>query len=110
MFKGMIVFRHKHGVSAAQPYMLAHCADCGRGLWNEWYAVKKSVWERAWPGTGMKSVHEPLAMKHFLCIACLEKRIGRRLTRSDFDMRRPLNNPEHNPHMSRRFRHRLRNE
>ena len=78
-----------------------------RNMWDEWYVVRKKVWEQAWPGTSMKSAHAPMAMKHFLCIGCLEKRLGRRLTRRDFDMRRLANNPKRNPHMSRRFRDRL---
>jgi hypothetical protein len=56
----------------------------------------------------MKSAHKPMPMKHFLCIGCLEKRLGRRLTRRDFDMRRSHNKPAHNPNMSRQFRDRLR--
>jgi len=100
----------KHGVLLGPAWAGAFCADCfksGRPKLADWYVVKKSVWERAWPGTSMRSASEPMAMKHFLCIPCLEKRIGRRLSRSDFDMRRLHNDPAHNPHMSRLFRSRL---
>jgi hypothetical protein len=51
------------------------CADCGVGTHsiNEYYMVKNHVWVQAQGGTKL------------LCIGCLEKRIGRTLTRSDFD-------------------------
>jgi hypothetical protein len=39
----------------------------------------------------MKSAHAPPANKHFLCIGCIEERLGRRLTRRDFDLRRLIN-------------------
>lgn len=106
MFKGMVeVYRDEHRVFLAPPSCVAFCADCRKCA--DWYVVKKSVWERAWPGTSMKSAREPMAMKHFLCIRCLEKRLGRRLTRHDFDMRRSHNKPKHNRNMSRQFRNRL---
>jgi hypothetical protein len=61
-------------------------------------------------GTGQKSVHTKMLMKHFLCVGCIEKRIGRRLTRADFDMRSNHNKPD-DPRrqfpMSRRLRSRL---
>jgi hypothetical protein len=34
-----------------------------------------------------------MPMKHFLCIGCIEKRLGRRLTRTDFAMRSMHNRP-----------------
>jgi hypothetical protein len=50
------------------------CADCGVDTFstNEYYMVKDHVWAQAQGGTKL------------LCIGCLEKRIGRTLTRSDF--------------------------
>jgi hypothetical protein len=50
------------------------CADCGVGPFSikEYYMVEDYGWARAQGGTDL------------LCIGCLEKRIGRTLTRSDF--------------------------
>jgi hypothetical protein len=57
------------------------CRDCGwdtysdePGALTEWYLVTAKVWQAAMHG-------EPGGQ---LCIGCLEKRIGRRLTRADF--------------------------
>jgi hypothetical protein len=47
----------------------------------EVYNVKESVWRSA----GVDSTGG------CLCIGCLEKRIGRRLTRKDFDRKHPFN-------------------
>jgi hypothetical protein len=58
---------------------LAPCRDCGVETldveWDghsEWYMVKKPLWNEA----GMES--------GFLCIGCLETRIGRTLVTTDF--------------------------
>jgi hypothetical protein len=102
------VFYPKGGLILGGPGFIAFCSDCARPIPDEWYVVKKAVWEQAWPGTSMKGAHEPMPKKHFLCIGCLEKRLGRRLKRRDFDMRRDHNSPKHSPGMSRRFRNRLR--
>jgi hypothetical protein len=45
------------------------------------------VWEQAWPGT-YQTAHVRQHGKFFLCLACLEKRLGRKLTSRDFDMQR----------------------
>ena len=70
------------------------CQDCGvdttpctgkrgcrhKGKW-EHYMVTKALWEQAGMDSG------------FLCIGCLERRIGRRLTPADFpDL--PINYPD----------------
>lgn len=56
------------------------CGDCGRDTYGatdrEWYHVYNEVWESA----GM-AVHG----SGFLCIECLEFRLGRALTPHDFD-------------------------
>jgi hypothetical protein len=85
---------------------MALCFDCGHdttpctgkrgrrhmGRW-EWYMVRNELWA----STGMND--------GFLCIACLESRIGRRLTFADFpDV--PVNDPDH-PWNTRRLRSRL---
>lgn len=61
---------------------LAPCADCGtatlpRDRPSEWYAVANDIWNRAVP----EDTH---TLQTFLCIGCLEGRLGRRLERADF--------------------------
>lgn len=77
------------------------CVDCG---WDtqqpgrsEYYMVEHEVWEAA----GM-----PRWLGGQMCIGCLEKRIGRKLTRADF-MDVPLNDPDGFPGRSRRLQDRL---
>jgi hypothetical protein len=76
---------------------------------GEWCLLKNSVWESVWPRTGQKSSRTKMPMKHFLCIGCTEQRLGRRLTRHDFDMRSKHNysRPDRQFPMSRRLRARL---
>ena len=64
----------------------ALCVDCGRpttpeaggdsadGTW-EWFSVHNAVWDEAEGGRGPND---------YLCVGCLEARLGRRLTRHDF--------------------------
>jgi hypothetical protein len=77
---------------------------------GEWCLLKNQVWEKVWPGTCQKSVHAKMPMRHNLCIGCIEERLGRKLTRADFDMRSRHNRPDY-PHrqfsMSRRLLNRL---
>ena len=68
------------------------CLDCGfdtrpgepgsKGVARqcEWY----SVWDYLWQEAGMPSENEQLWSSGFLCIGCLEKRLGRELTAEDF--------------------------
>jgi hypothetical protein len=103
--------RNKHGFAIVPITLVAICEDCGEsvGLMGEWCMLKTSVWESAWPGTSQKSSHTNMPMKHFLCIGCVEKRLGRRLTRRDFDMRSKHNRPRPNRQfpMSPRLQRRL---
>ena len=72
----------------------AVCKDCNGfpARMGEWFQLKNAVWNQAWPGTAQRtSAKGPLPMKHFLCIGCVEKRLGRKLSRRDFDMRRAIN-------------------
>jgi hypothetical protein len=76
-----------------RPLVARLCADCrarGRNYIVEDYVARKPVWERAWPGT-YQLAHVPQHNKYFLCIDCLERRIGRKLTPADLDMRRMKN-------------------
>jgi hypothetical protein len=54
-----------------------NCNDCGVDTQDigEWYMVKDEVWAAAW----LKR-----SKREFLCIGCLETRLGRRLTSDDF--------------------------
>jgi ribosomal protein L34E len=58
----------------------APCQDCGqrtigtKKIPGEWYMVHDSLWAQA--------AMEPLG--GWLCVGCLERRIGRRLTPADF--------------------------
>jgi hypothetical protein len=73
---------------------IAFCKDCDRscGWSGEWFQLRNHVWEQAWPGTAQRSsAKDRLPMKYFLCIGCTEKRLRRKLTRRDFDMRRNIN-------------------
>jgi hypothetical protein len=83
-----------------------HCVDCGVGTLTlgEWYMVKDDVWEQAWAGR-RKSWHGKVAGVEVLCIGCLETRLGRTLTASDFT-HWPINNPAL-PNTSTRLRDRL---
>ena len=74
----------------------------------EWYMVQPKLWASA----GMKSIRiwqndkivcvpcKPGAPHAFLCIGCLETRVGRRLTRADF-INAPVNDPAFFPHSKR---------
>jgi hypothetical protein len=71
---------------------LDRCLDCGvdtrpgepgrEGLEGqcEWYAV----WDYLWQEAGMQAENEMLWSSGFLCIGCLEQRLGRELTAEDF--------------------------
>ena len=59
--------------------------DAGRRLADEWYAVTDELWAAASPAGSQPP--------RYLCVGCLEKRIGRRLTPTDFpDL--GINDPE----------------
>jgi len=49
------------------------CSGCGADAVDEWYMVRDSVWTAA----GMCGFG-------YLCIGCLERRLGRRLSAADF--------------------------
>lgn len=58
------------------------CVDCDvdTGKIMEYYMLTDFIWNLAMQGqTGM------------ICIGCFEKRLGRRLKRSDFDLMAPMN-------------------
>jgi hypothetical protein len=57
------------------------CDDCGVNTQEigEQYMVNNSVWTAA---TGVS--HKWMAMAGFLCVGCIEGRLGRQLTNADF--------------------------
>lgn len=80
------------------------CLDCGidtsteTGI-GEYYHVHESVWFEAFGSTyddvlfeGLWAEHERIIMAGFLCVGCLESRIGRQLTAADFSGA-PVNHP-----------------
>src|SRR6516165_6922957 len=124
---GYITQRTKGGFMVMPITMTAICAECverhrrGKrpidinlcsvGLKGDWCLLKNRVWEQVWPRTSQKSVYTKMPMKHNLCIEHIEKRIGRRLTRDDFDLRSGHNKPDNKRRqfpMSKRLRNRLR--
>jgi hypothetical protein len=85
-------------------YTKCICVDCkvdtGAGGNGEFYMVKNAVWQAA----GMDPTDCPENYRRFyLCIGCLEERLGRRLTPEDF-LDCPLN---HRPSQSARLNDRL---
>jgi hypothetical protein len=66
--------------------------------------VHDAVWNQAWSGR-RKSWQGKVPGQQILCIGCLEKRIGRTLTRDDFTDA-PANDAKKN-NMSDRLRDRL---
>jgi hypothetical protein len=70
----------------------APCADCGIETLDDdnWYMLHNHVWESAWPGSRttravLEAGDDGIApFSEFLCIDCLEKRLGRGLTPHDF--------------------------
>jgi hypothetical protein len=72
------------------------CVDCGAGTvlskrgCNEDYMVHDEVWEAA--GMPPSTIMAYGGNGDFLCVGCLEVRLGRRLTPADFT-KVPINNP-----------------
>lgn len=60
------------------------CHDCGMDTTNEYYIVDELLWNKA-IGGHEHYLDDPCTCRiRFLCIGCLECRIGRRLFASDF--------------------------
>lgn len=67
-----------------------NCVDCRINTWviNEYYMIRNNLWSKYGPQDGM------------LCIGCLEKRMGRKLTPNDFT-NAPVNNDLRDVHSPR---------
>lgn len=66
----------------AEWYKYFCCTDCGKFCWDEsHYQVLPTVWELAYPGYNKEGIGVGTSRP---CIGCLETRLGRRLTMSDF--------------------------
>jgi hypothetical protein len=76
-----------------KPHCPNNCADCGVDttpplngdrrykVRHEWYVVRDAIWKAA----GMKDrVIVAGEAGYYLCIRCLERRVGRELRRADF--------------------------
>jgi hypothetical protein len=79
------------------------CVDCGFDTFvgGEYYAVHDAVWKAACEAA--PRLHDGGGL---LCIGCLERRLGRELTRDDFIIDNPLN--QDSRRLSDRIRDRLR--
>jgi hypothetical protein len=88
------------------PVNVSNCADCGVGTiqLGEWYMVCDDLWEQAWRDR-RKCWHGRVPGQEILCIGCLEQRLGRTLTASDFTDA-PINDPSKG-NISQRLRARL---
>ena len=75
-----------------RPDASAPCAGCGvNTCWlGERYMVRNDVWNQAWLGAAPQMRRTE---RRFLCIGCLETRIGRRLSADDFHSV-PINDPD----------------
>ena len=78
--------------------ILFPCLDCGKETTRaDWYMIKDELWkqlvpedtkEERWEKDPTLKIYE----HHFLCIQCLEKRAGRKLTLDDFKADVPTTN------------------
>jgi hypothetical protein len=70
------------------------CFECGVDTIaiGEWYMVRDNVWLAAVPWDARRARGRRARGSTFLCIGCLEARLGRRLAPGDF-MYLPINEP-----------------
>lgn len=75
-----------------------NCFDCARP--GGAYMVKDAVWKAAWPDYAQKKrellqqykgTPEEFRTHLQLCLCCLQKRLGRKLQKEDFDLTLPIN-------------------
>ena len=59
------------------------CCDCGMSTMSQFYRAKDEVWVQAMGAKPIGKFFSPKGL--FLCVICLEKRLGRKLNRNDFD-------------------------
>jgi hypothetical protein len=80
------------------------CADClvSTSKIHEYYMVTDEIWSLAW--SGWQRPRPPgVGINCMLCVGCLERRIGRTLTRADFPdcPVNDLDDPEWRPRSAR---------
>lgn len=63
---------------------------CGYGKPSEWYMVYDAIWAEA--GAPTRKVMDEHTCGSYLCIGCLETRLGRQLVADDFP-NYPVNEP-----------------
>jgi hypothetical protein len=72
-FGGVVSMEKKNSSVFKGRILSIDCEMCGRLLINDWFMVKERIW-----------VKEAKMDKGLLCLDCLEKVIGRKLTIKDF--------------------------
>ena len=55
------------------PKRRVHCRDCGGDVTDEFYMIHHDLWDQCLKGAG-----------GWICVPCIEDRLGRPLTRDDF--------------------------
>ena len=83
------------------------CLDCGKPTCpyqqpSEWYMVHDEIWAES--GAPTRTVMDERTCGSYLCIGCLEARLGRQLTAADFPDY-PVNQPR--PYNTARLNARL---
>lgn len=70
------------------------CMDCGSdtSITDEYYMLKDFVWLKANPKS-----------RGMLCLSCVEKRLGRPITRKDFKLDVPVNEMSRSEEVQRRL-------
>lgn len=69
----------------------ADCEDCG--CWGFGYMLYRDVWEEALTEEERDALSHGRKKGTLLCLACVQKRLGRPLTSEDFDPKYPINWP-----------------
>ena len=54
---------------------------------TDWYMIDDHIWRKFVPEDKKMVSRNPGEKGYFLCLECLQKRVGRRLTKDDFTQR-----------------------
>ena len=95
---------------------LMKCADCGCETVQEYFMLKDDLWKEVtelpkkkterWPYKAPEASKAPTQDEIFLCIGCVEQRLGRMLNYTDFSDA-PINNLNFPTERSKRLWNRL---